>query len=528
MTLKFSRIGAACLAGMMTAACAQAALDEPLEIQAGLVAGTDTAVDGVRVFRGLPFGAPPVGDLRWREPQPVEPWDGVRDASEFGDVCVQPDTTYTNIANMAGSPPMSEDCLYLNVWTSADSADDELPVMVYFYGGAFTDGGGAAPLYDGTNLAARGAVVVTMNYRLGPLGFLAHPLLTEEAEFNSSGNYGLMDMVASLEWVQDNIEAFGGDPDNVTIFGQSAGAMAITSLMTSPLTEGLFHRAIGQSIMGGGVSPNGANATLAAQEQNGANLASAAGLESLEDMRALTAEEVAAAFPGVQTMIVDNYTVPEDPAIVFAEGRQHPVDALMGANAREFSFSMGGGGRGGRGGGGPGRGGPGRGGPGGGAPGGGAPPPAPAFDAQSAGVFWTARTVAEYQRQLGKNAYVYWFTQASPAAEGSAPNNPVHASEVKYVFDNLGEIPLFPDSSDAALAGASAPDQQVADLTADYWVNFARSGNPNGDDLPDWPAHTGLDSVNAMILDADPADEVLPDLEFLQGRDAALEAQLNR
>ncbi|MGD8341123.1 MAG: carboxylesterase family protein, partial [Gammaproteobacteria bacterium] len=279
----------------LTVAC-EAPIGNEVQLDSGVVSSNVVSATGVRSFRGLPFAAPPVGENRWREPQPVEPWDGVRDASEFGNVCIQADTRprYINIANMDGSPPLSEDCLYLNVWTPAESASDDLPVMVFFYGGAFTDGGGAPPLYDGTALAERDAVVVTMNYRLGPFGFLAHPALTAESERDSSGNYGILDMVATLEWVQRNIGAFGGNPDNVTIFGQSAGAMAITSLMTSPLTEGLFHRAIAQSIMGGGASPNGRNATLAAQEQAGARAAEQAGLSTLEEMRALTTEEVTA------------------------------------------------------------------------------------------------------------------------------------------------------------------------------------------------------------------------------------------
>ncbi len=485
------------LAGLAVLATAgHAAIEDPVRLDAGLISGGETTASGVRVFRGIPFAAPPVGENRWRAPQPVEPWDGVRDASQFGNVCVQPRTEprYVNIANMDGSPPLSEDCLYLNVWTPAESPDDRLPVMVYFYGGAFTDGAGSAPLYDGTALAERGAVVVTMNYRLGPFGFLAHPALTEEAEYKSSGNYGILDMVASLQWVQRNIAAFGGDPSNVTIFGQSAGAMAITSLMTSPLAEGLFHRAIAQSIMGGAVSPNAPNATLEAQEQQGLRNAQAAGLETLEAMRALSTEEVVEKFPRTQTMIVDDYVIPEDPAIVFAEGRQHKVDVLMGANAAELSFG-------------------GRRGPGGASDG-------------SDRIFWTAWRIAEYQRAAGRNAYVYWFTQTSPAPEGSEPYLPVHAAEVKYVFDNLGELPLFPDSSDPALAAASADDQRVADMIASYWVNFARSGNPNGEGLPEWPAHTGMDAVNAAILDADPASKSLPTLEQMQTHEARLEEQL--
>jgi len=487
---------AAWLAGIAVAATAcHSGLEDPIRLDAGLVSGAEVTPSGVRVFRGLPFAAPPVGENRWRPPQPVEPWEGVRDASEFGNVCVQHETEprYVNIANMEGSPPLSEDCLYLNVWTPAKSADDALPVMVFFYGGAFTDGGGSAPLYDGTALAERGAVVVTMNYRLGPFGFLAHPALTAESEHDSSGNYGIMDMVASLEWVQRNIEAFGGDPNNVTIFGQSAGAMAITSLMTSPLAKGLFHRAIAQSIMGGAVAPNMPNATLAAQEQQGASQAEAAGISTVQELRALSTEQVAQTFRA-QTMIVDNYVIPEDPAIVFAQGRQHPVDVLTGANAAELSF------------------GPRR-----------APPGA---SDGSDRIFWTAWRLAEYQRTLGKNAYVYWFTQTSPAPEGSEPFLPVHAAEVKYVFDNLGERPLFPDNSDPTLAAASDADQRVADMVASYWVNFARTGNPNGEGLPEWTPHSGLDAVNAVILDADPGSKSLPTLEQMQAHETTLREQL--
>ncbi|HEY5665916.1 MAG TPA: carboxylesterase family protein, partial [Gammaproteobacteria bacterium] len=461
--ISLSRLGrAGLLAGAFTmvAAC-EAQIGSEVELEAGTVASNVVSASGVRSFRGLPFAAPPVGENRWRAPQPVAPWDRVRDATAFGNVCHQGDglPRYINIANMEGSPPLSEDCLYLNVWTPAETPADALPVMVFFYGGAFTDGGGAPPLYDGTALAERGAVVVTMNYRLGPFGFLAHPALTAESGYGSSGNYGLLDMVATLEWVQGNIAAFGGNPDNVTIFGQSAGAMAITSLMTSPLTEGLFHRAIGQSIMGGGASPNGPNATLAAQEQAGARQAEEAGLTTLAEMRALSAEEVSATFRA-QTMIVDNYVIPEDPAIVFAEGRQHPVDALMGANFAEMAF------------------------------GGGGPPTAE--NNPSDRIFWVARRLAEYARESGQAAYVYWFTQNGA---GSDEFLPVHAAEVKYVFDNLGEVPLFPDSSDAERIGASAADQQLADTMASYWVNFARTGDPNGEGLPAWPPHAGLDVV---------------------------------
>jgi para-nitrobenzyl esterase len=475
---------------MLTACGAQIA--DPVRLEAGLVSVGEVTPSGVRVYRGLPFAAPPVGDNRWRAPQPVEPWDGVRDGSVFGNVCIQADTQprYINIANMDGSPALSEDCLYLNVWTPAESTSDALPVMVFFYGGAFTDGGGAPPLYDGTHLAERGAVVVTMNYRLGSFGFLAHPELTAESGYNSSGNYGILDMIASLEWVQDNIEPLGGDPDNVTVFGQSAGAMAITSLMTSPLAEGLFHRAIAQSIMGGGASPNGRNATLAAQEQAGAQAAERAGLADLAAMRALPADQVLGTLRA-NTMIVDNYVIPEDPAIVFAEGRQHKVDVLMGGNFADLAFGGGG-------------------------------PPDPANNASDR-VFWVARRIAEYAREAGQNAWVYWFARNGA---GSEEYLPVHAAEVKYVFDNLGELPLFPDASDAERIAASADDQRLADMMASYWVNFARTGNPNGDGLPDWPAHTGLGTVSGAILDVDRSGKSLPSAESMQALEEALQAQL--
>jgi para-nitrobenzyl esterase len=232
-------------------------------------------------------------------------------------------------------------------------------------------------------------------------------------------------------------------------------------------------------------------------------------------MRALTPEQVAAAFPRTQTMIVDNYAIPEDPAIVFAEGRQHPVDVLMGANASEMSFGGRGGGRGRA---------AGPGGPA--APAATATPPAPSADPQSALVFWRGWRIAEYAREAGQDAWVYWFGQSSPGPEGSPASPPVHAAEVKYVFDNLGEIPLYPDTSNPELAAASAADQRVADLVASYWVNFARNGNPNGRGLPEWPEHTGPDEMNVAILAAEPSTVVAPTLEEMQARDAELEQAL--
>ncbi len=502
------------------------AFEDPVRIDSGLVSGTTTNSPQVRAYRGLPFAAPPVGDLRWRAPQPVEPWDGVRVADQFGNVCIQPPGEgRLNIAAMEGSPPLDEDCLYLNVWTPATTTDDALPVMVYFFGGAFTEGGGSVPLYDGTALAERGAVVVTMNYRLGPFGFFAHPALTSDSPLDTSGNYGIMDMLASLEWVRTNIDAFGGDPGNVTIFGQSAGAMAIASLIASPRAAGLFHRAIGQSVMGGGVMPG--MTTLAQAEARGVEAAEAVGVSSAAELRALTAEEVTSHFRSAG-MIVDNWAIPEDPGLVFAEGRQNEVDALFGANRQESAFFQ-------------------------------ANTTPEQFEAQaeqrygelaadylavyphatgeqaatataeafSDQAFWNARRYADYQRRLDRRGFVFYFAQNPPAPDGEPELPATHATEVPYAFDNLGELPLFPDRSIPELAAASAADQRVADQMASYWVNFARTGDPNGSDLPAWPEHTALDEpVAAIILDAQPQSERLPALPRMQFFDKVLDGAL--
>jgi para-nitrobenzyl esterase len=509
---------------LAASACSRDSLDDPVELDTGLVAGAVVPETTVHVYKGLPFGAPPVGDLRWREPQPVAPWDGVRDATTYGNVCIQaPGQGRLNIAAMEGSPPLSEDCLYLNVWTPAQRTSERLPVMVYFFGGAFTEGGGSVPLYDGTELAKKGAVVVTMNYRLGAFGFFTHPALTADSSHGFSGNYGILDMLASLEWVQKNIAAFGGDPGNVTIFGQSAGAMAIASLIASPRAAGLFHRAIGQSVMGGGVAPG--LTTRAQAEERGLAAATAVGASTAQELRALSADDVAK-LRGAG-MIIDGWAIPEDPGIVFAEGRQNTVDVIFGANKDEGSF----------------------------APSRATPeqfeqqargrfgdladdylaayPHATAEEAAVASAetfrdqtFWLARRYAEYQRMRGKNGYVYFFTQNPPAAEGQPAFPAAHAAEVPYVFDNVGELPLFPDRSDPTLAGASASDHAVADQVSAYWVNFARTGDPNGPGLPEWPKHEDLDRPASVILDAEPGTESLPSRERLGVFDRQLRQQL--
>ena len=509
------RAGFLAAAGLVLCGAANAQLSEPIKLDAGQIGNSTQSSPGVRAFKGIPFAAPPVGALRWQAPQPVAKWNGVRDASKFGNVCIQPagptegPGARLNIAVLPDSPPLSEDCLYLNVWTGAQSATERRPVMVYFFGGAFTEGSGSVPLYDGDALARKGVVVVTMNYRLGPYGFFVHPALTAESPHKASGNYGLMDMLASLRWVRSNIAAFGGDPGNVTIFGQSAGAMAIASLVASPEAKGLMHRAISQSGTWLGLGPVPAMRTRAQAEEAGVNAAREAGVTTAEQMRAMSSAEVTAKFRSAG-MIVDGWVISEDPSTTFAAGRQNAVDVLVGSNKDESFFPT--------------------------------ARTAQQFEEQARGrwgaladqflalyphatdeeaqasaaqqsndgTFWVGRLYADYQVQRGNKAYLYFFAQNPPAPAGQPAFQAAHAAEVPYVFNNVGELPLFPDRSDPKLAGASAPDQKVADQMSSYWANFARSGDPNGAGLPTWQAHQVGASDRAIILDADPSSEKLP------------------
>jgi para-nitrobenzyl esterase len=498
----------------LTAATANAAPKEPIKLDSGLVGASTESSPGVRVFKGIPFAAPPVGALRWHPPQPVAKWSGVRDASKFGNVCIQPDQRTSpqprlNLAVMEGSPPVSEDCLYLNVWTPAASAGDKLPVMLYWFGGAFTEGAGSVPLYDGDALARKGVIVVTMNYRLGAFGFFVHPALTAESPHKASGNYGLMDMLASARWVKNNIAAFGGDPSNVTVFGQSAGAMALASLVASPEAKGLFRRAISESgaWMGLGMRATGM-ATRAMAEETGAK--AAGNITTAEELRALSIADVTAKLRSAG-MLVDGWVIPEDPTVTYANGRQNAVDVLVGSNKDEGSFFN-------------------------------QPVTSTQFeerarmswgdladeylklyphatDVEAAkstgentgdGTYWHMRLYADYQAKKGNKAYLYYFAQNPPNKPGSPPFPAAHASELPYVFNNLGQLPLFPDGSDPKLSAASAADHKLADTMSSYWVNFARTGDPNGNGLPIWKPHQAGNQQDGMLLDADPSSEHLP------------------
>ena len=312
-----------------------AAITQPVRVSGGSVAGVPGKDSSIAVFKGIPFAAPPVGDLRWRAPQPVVAWQGVKKADQFGNSCIQnivaerKPWTYEFMTHTE----ISEDCLYLNVWTGAQAANEKRPVYVFIHGGGNTEGSGAVPVYDGEGLARKGIVVVTVNYRLGILGFFTHPELTAESDAHSSGNYALLDLIAALHWVHDNIAAFGGDPNRVTIGGQSAGASNTHSLVASPLAKGLFHGAIAESGSSvGGLGLMGAR-TLADQEKVGVRFAEAKGAHSLAELRKLSWKDLMAPVQGVRFgVVVDGYVQPATANEMFAQGKQNDVPTLTGCN----------------------------------------------------------------------------------------------------------------------------------------------------------------------------------------------------
>jgi para-nitrobenzyl esterase len=472
-------------------------LSRPVRTADGLISGVPGKLDGVAVFKGIPFGAPPIGALRWQPPQAVRAWDGVRPGDKFGPTCIQPHQPQrvpnNRAVDLPDSPPMSEDCLYLNVWTPATAATAKLPVMVWIYGGAYTEGAGSTPYNHGDTLAAKGVVVVTFNYRLGALGFLAHPELTAESPQHASGNYALTDVLAVLKWVQQNIAAFGGNPGNVTIFGESAGAAICAALVGTPAGKGLFQRAISESGLWMGLNLAPMRSRESAEQQT-VKVATDLGAPNLASLRALPAEEAATKLPK-QGMIIDGWVIPEDLTRTFAEGRQNAVDILAGSNRDEGSFAAGFG------------------------------PPMTAQrwkdtaaqrwgdEAQAAahniGIFadnmaWITRFYAARQRSIGRRAYVYLFVHVPPYAEGARNLGVCHTCELPYVFDNLGTLRLYPDNSSPELALASATDAKVAALMSAYWINFARTGDPNGHGLTQWPVFEEIAKGPVMQLGEQP------------------------
>ncbi len=473
-------------ATMLAALClvSAAAWSRDVRTESGALSGSRER--GISSYKGVPFAAPPLGPLRWREPQPAVRWAGVRRADSFAPACMQ-----KGVSMPGETPPAtSEDCLYLNIWTPANQARDRLPVMVWIHGGGYTNGSASMPLYWGDALARRGVVVVTIAYRLGPLGFLALPELTAESGRGTSGNYGLLDQIAALEWIQRNITAFGGDPRRVTIAGQSAGAMAVSILMASPRAKGLFHAAIGQS--GGLFEPLqlAPHYLLANAEKDGGKYMRALGVASLEELRRRPASELLASSGRVSHPVIEPDVLPSPPYEAFASGKYNPVPVLVGFNADEaralvdvsqvkaetFAADI--------------------------ARSFGALPPAllspylPEIDERAVQARldferdlrfgWDMWTWAR-QSSARSRAYLYRFEQRPPFPAGSVRHGwgASHFAELWYMFDHL-------DQEDWQWTAA---DRKVAALMADYWVSFVKRGDPNGSGRPRWPTY---DSGQAM------------------------------
>ena len=500
---------------LLIATAGFAAIDDPVRTSGGLVSGATGSIADVRVYKGIPYAAPPVGDLRWKAPKAAAPWQGVKQAAKFSPICYQTPYGRTSIYFMEPET-MSEDCLYLNVWTPAKSNKERHPVMVWIHGGALTRGSASIPTYDGDALAKKGVVVVTINYRLNVFGFFAHPELTKESDRNSSGNYGLLDQVAALEWVQKNVAAFGGDPKRVTIFGESAGSWSVNYLMATPLAKGLFQGVIGES---GGTFAD--MRKLRDAEAAGQKFATAAGADSLQALRAKSAEELLK-LPSAMTATpnVDGWMFPEDVYTIFSKGKQNDVPLLAGSNADEAKSL--------------------------------APWPASgtaaSFIDQSRRRFgdktdeflkiypagsneeatashyasfrdflfgWEMRTWVRASTKTGKSkAYLYYFSRVPPGPT-SAQYGSYHASEIAYVFQNLLPPRPWEDT-----------DRKLSDAMSSYWVNFATTHDPNGKGLAKWPAY---DEKTDLALEF--GDKIAPvpnlhkaALDFLDGYFAAQRA----
>jgi para-nitrobenzyl esterase len=498
-----------CLLFLLAPICLSAQ-SKIIQTDKGKIEGTTSGAGTIRIFKGIPFAAPPVGDLRWKAPQSAQAWEGVKTCDRFAASPVQGKPTpimYWSSEFLIPEEPIDEDCLYLNVWTGAQSDSEKRPVLVYIYGGGFRSGGAGCPIYDGEAMAEKGVVFVSLNYRVGLFGFLAHPELSAEASYGTSGNYALLDMIAGLQWVQRNIAAFGGDPNNVTIAGQSAGAFAVSFLTASPLAKGLFQRAIAES--GGSFvsNPRRPSPTLTDAEKLGFELAKNLKCESLSELRAKSAEEILQAQGGISWPIIDGYVVPESCADMYRQGKHNDVSLLLGWNAEDLVIF--------------------------------GSQPADEFKAQAQQRFGPqfadltkvypmgseaeisaarkamsrdetfaiqAYSWAKFQHEYSKSkVFLYNFNRALPAHTPETEFGAFHSGEIVYAYDNLPTLdrPWEPI------------DHQIADEMSSYWVNFARTGDPNGKGLPKWKAFKA-GKPNTLIIDEETKTVLLPDLQKLQ------------
>ena len=488
---------------ILAAVCVQAAHAQisKAHVTGGEVSGT--AENGLSIFRGIPFAAPPVGPLRWKAPAPVKPWKGVKKADAFAHACMQAPNSQGNTA------PVSEDCLYLNVWTPARSAHERLPVIVWIHGGGYVGGSTSIGLYDGSGYARKGVVLVSLAYRLGPYGFLAHADLSRESG-HGSGTYGIQDLIVGLKWVQKNIGAFGGDAHNVTAFGHSAGSGAVSILAASPLAKGLFQRVIAMS--GSSFTPLQTTAeggsglsipSLKLAEETGARFLTRLGAKNIAEARSLSADSVQAATGGGLGFrpVADGYVLPADPYTLYQRRQFNDTPVLLGDVSDETLVF------------------------------GGPKSLTPAeFETQIRGQFgeqaeavlavyphatdaqalsaarqvrndtqfdWNMWTWAREQSGQGKGkVFNYFYDNHAPTAEGSG-----HGSDVGYHFQTLA-IRGTPRKEDLALS----------DMISSYDINFARTGDPNGPGLPQWPAFTDQNQ-QTMVFDAAPGARTYPLLE---------------
>ena len=457
---------------------------QTVQLDAGKIAGVADTTTGVTSYKGIPYAAPPLGDLRWKAPQAVTHWQGVRRGDHFGPVCMQDDLkagSFYQVEFYQKPETKSEDCLYLNVWTAAKSASERRPVMFWIHGGGFVEGSGSLPSFDGASLAKKGVVVVTINYRLGVFGFLAHPELTKESIDHSSGNYGLLDQRAALEWVNRNITRFGGDPNNVTIFGQSAGAMSVVALVASPLDKRLIAKAIMQS---GGFVPM---TPLRQAEEVGASFVTDAGAHSIKDLRARSADQLMENVRSASKLttgisrfgpIVDGYFLPADVFSIFTRNQENAVQFMAGSTADEGTTLL--------------------------PPsitvaqykallerrfGAKAPEVLKLYPASSDAQAWRSQvdnvrdtmaagalTLAEVREKEGAKTYLYYFDRSLPGRD-SDHYGAFHSSELVYVFDNLSAVDR----------PWTEVDRKLADAMSTYWTNFAKSGDPNSSGMPQWP-----------------------------------------
>ena len=440
-----------------------------VQTEYGKLKGVVNESNTVISFKGIPYAAPPVGNLRWREPQPPVSWEGIRDATSFCSSCIQK-RVYTHLPNgpwteeFMVQDSISEDCLFLNLWTPVKTAADNLPVLVFIHGGAFTEGSGSIEAYDGEELAKKGIIAVTINYRLGALGFLAHPELTAESPNHVSGNYGFLDQIAALKWIRENIAAFGGDPARVTIAGQSAGAASVNALIISPLAADLFKGAItesGTSFTGG---QRGAM-TLSEGEKQGVEFAESKGAKSIAELRAVSALNIIARDPEKPGMrfggVQDGYFQTGDAMTIFAQEKQNDVPFMSGMNADEtrYTGSTGDDFR--------------------------ALYPSVTAEEKAAAVKVAGQEQSrlntwlwlEYRAKTSKTkSWEYYFDRAIPWPE-HPEFGAFHTGEVPYVFNN---IKMLKDHK------MEKTDTIVADRISSYWANFVKNGDPNGPGLPVW------------------------------------------